>query len=148
MNLKNSNLKEVYKKDFLEALKTLEYSWSKLKDQAAPVSNERADSSNLEVLESWEAFTSRFARTTDIFLSKYIRLLVIEVDPGFRGEIRDYIDKAEKLNFISDGDTWMKIRELRNKISHEYSREDLNKTFQQVVTFTPFVLADLERHRN
>jgi len=47
-------------------------SWSKLKDKVAPIGNDKGDPSNLEVPEIWEALTYRFARTSDIFLSKYL----------------------------------------------------------------------------
>jgi len=110
----NKELIQLFKTDFIEALNTLEHSWQKLQSKSLPdLSNK-----NLDDLESWEALTSRFARTTDIFLSKYIRLLIMELDPGFRGEIRDLLDKAEKNQMITNADEWMKIRELRNKIAH------------------------------
>ncbi len=144
LSLNNKEVIQVYKSDFMDALKTLEFSWRKLKDQKIPDLNQKY----LDALESWEALTSRFARTTDIFLTKYIRFLILELDPGFRGEIRDYLDKAEKANLISNADTWMKIRELRNQVAHEYTKADLEKTFKDVVSLTPFVLKDLERHKS
>jgi hypothetical protein len=144
MSLKNKDLLQNYKSDFLDALKTLEFSWFKLKNQKMP----NLEDKDLDALESWEALTARFARTTDIFLTKYIRFLVLELDPGFRGEIRDYLDKAEKANLISDADTWMKIRELRNQVAHEYTKADLEKTFNDIMLLTPFVLKDLERHKS
>lgn len=142
--MNQSQLKEMYKQDFLEALSTLEYSWAKIKDKTIP----NLVLKNLDELESWEAFTARFARTTDIFLSKYIRLLVLHLDPGFRGEMRDYLDMAEKSSLISSADQWMKVRELRNTIAHEYSKEDLQKTLQEVMVLTPFVLEELKRFKN
>ena len=132
-------LLKLYKVDFLDALTTLEHSWNKLSSQSLPELNKK----NLDDFESWEALTARFARTTDIFLSKYIRLLVLQLDPGFRGEIRDYLDKAEKASLITSADQWMKIRELRNKIAHEYSKEDILKTLKDVLNFTPFVISEL-----
>lgn len=137
----------LYKTDTVDALKTLEYSWTKLKNQSLPtkfVDQDGVEKYNLDQLESWEALTARFARVTDIFLSKYIRLLVLELDPGFRGEMRDYLDKAEKTSLISSADQWMKIRELRNKIAHEYTKEDLIITLGDVTKWTPFVLSELK----
>ena len=144
MNQKNKDLIQVYKSECIEALKTLEFSWHKLNGQPIPDLNQK----DLNVLESWEALTARFARTTDIFLTKYIRFLILELDPGFRGEIRDYLDKAEKANLISNADTWMKIRELRNQIAHEYTKDELANTFKDVMSLTPFVLKDLERYKS
>lgn len=134
---------KVYQSDFLDALITLEHSWQKIKDKKIP----DLSAKNLDILETWEAFTARFARTTDIFLTKYIRLLILDLDPGFRGEIRDYLDKAEKVDLISSADQWMKVRELRNHIAHEYSKADLEKTFKNVISLVPFVLQDLQRHK-
>lgn len=136
-----TDLIKLFKSDFIDALVTLEHSWNKLKNKTLTESASR----NLDDFESWEALTARFARTTDIFLSKYIRLLVLELDPGFRGEMRDYLDKAEKSSLISNADQWMRIRELRNKIAHEYSKEDLIKTLQEVLKLTPFVVQELGR---
>ena len=73
---------------------------------------------------------------------------MLELDPGFRGEIRDLLDKAEKTGLVSNADEWMKIRELRNQIAHEYTKEDLAKTFSDVVGFTPFVLNELEKYKS
>jgi hypothetical protein len=142
-NIHRSELIRLYRQDFLEALNTLEHSWKKLQHLTLP----DMTSKNLDDLESWEALTSRFARTTDIFLSKYIRLLILDLDPGFRGEMRDYLDKAEKSALITNADQWMKIRELRNKIAHEYTSEDLLKTLKDVLQWTPFVLDELGKLR-
>jgi uncharacterized protein with HEPN domain len=144
MSQNRSQLLQIYKTDFLEALNTLSHSWAKLQNESLP----DVTTKNLDELESWEALTSRFARCTDIFLSKYIRLLVLDLDPGFRGEMRDYLDKAEKASLISDADQWMKIRELRNKIAHEYTKEDLQNTLKEVLRFTSFVLTELKRFQN
>ena len=143
-NTHRSELIRLYRQDFLDALNTLEHSWKKLQNLTLP----EITSKNLDDLESWEALTSRFARTTDIFLSKYIRLLILDLDPGFRGEMRDYLDKAEKSALITKADQWMKIRELRNKIAHEYTSEDLLKTLKDVLQLTPFVLDELGKLRS
>lgn len=139
-----SQLIQAFKIDFLEALTTLEHSWLKLKAKTIPDLKNKS----LDELEPWEAFSSRFARCTDIFLSKYIRLLILDLDPGFRGEMRDVLDKAEKALLISNADEWMKIRELRNKIAHEYTKDDLQKTLVDILKFTPFVLNELTRFKS
>lgn len=139
--MNKSSLLEIYKADTSDALKTLIHSWEKLKSKNLPEMSPK----NLDDFEPWEALASRFARTTDLFLSKYIRILVLQADPGFRGEMRDFLDKAEKSNSISDADRWMSIRELRNKIAHEYTKQDIIKTLNDIVRFTPFVIDELKR---
>lgn len=58
--------------------------------------------------------------------------------------MRDFLDKAEKISFISNADQWVQIRELRNKVAHKYTKEDLLKTFSDVLKLTPFVLEELK----
>ncbi len=131
---------QIYKAETIEALATLTHSWQKLQNKSLP----DLQNKNLDEFEPWEALTARFARTTDIFLSKYIRLRVADADPAFRGEMRDLLDKAEKISLISSADQWMQIRELRNKIAHEYHKEDLIKTFSDILKLTPFVMSELK----
>ena len=145
ITLRHDLIKE-FKKDVSDALSPLQHSWEKLKNRPFPMILDREK--NMDELEPWEAFSSRFARVTDIFLSKFIRLKVLELDPGFRGEMRDLLDKAEKIGLVSDADQWMKIRELRNKISHEYTTEDLKKTFEDILLLAPFVLKELKDFNN
>lgn len=52
----------------------------------------------------------------------------------------DTIYKAEKKQLINDARTWLEIRELRNRIAHEYATSDLKKIFDQVIEQTPAVL--------
>lgn len=98
-----------------------------------------------ETLESWESYLARFSRVTDIFLTKYLRSFILHLDPAFRGELRDFVDKAEKAGVIESSDQWMEIRELRNKISHEYTNKELKALFESVKTYTPFVLTQLKK---
>ena len=58
--------------------------------------------------------------------------------------MRDFLDKAEKNSLISSADQWMQIRELRNKIAHEYTKEDFVKTFEDILKQTPFILSELK----
>jgi hypothetical protein len=40
-------------------------------------------------LEVWDGFAARFARTSDIFLSKYIKAFLLSDDPAYEGEFHD-----------------------------------------------------------
>ena len=130
----------LFEKEIRESLNYLKY--SKEKTKLLPTDLAELDA---ETLESWESFCARFARVTDIFLAKYIRSSVLRMDPAFRGELRDYVDKAEKMDLVSSADMWMEIRELRNKISHEYSRSDLKQTFEDVRGHCVFVIEELDK---
>ncbi|OFZ28791.1 MAG: hypothetical protein A2622_06830 [Bdellovibrionales bacterium RIFCSPHIGHO2_01_FULL_40_29] len=92
-------------------------------------------------LESWDSFASRFARTSDIFLSKYIKAQVLNDDPAFDGGFVDQLNRAEKLGLIENVIQWMEIRELRTATVHEYSDQDLEKIFEKFRKFSPLLFA-------
>ena len=77
-----------------------------------------------EELEVLESFSSRFARYSDLILSRYLRFLAREKDPAFRGSAIDIINLGEKFGWIKDAAAWRRIRELRNLAAHEYESED------------------------
>ena len=144
MTSRSDTLLETYRIEAKDALYSLTFSWDKLKNASLPP----LASTAYDEFEPWEALTARFARVTDIFVSKYLRLLVLDQDPAFRGETRDLLDTSEKLGFISDADRWMKIRELRNKIAHEYTKQDLVSIFSLVLSFIPFVMSEMKEFRS
>lgn len=136
-------LENSIKEELALGLQHLEYSFKKVTETNKLPTDPRL--LDVEQLETWESFVARFARVSDIFLSKLIRLQILKEDPAFRGTFRDFLDMAEKIKLVSNADEWMLIRELRNKTAHEYTRDDLKLVFEQVQKFTPFVLKELQR---
>ena len=116
------DLKRIYLEHLEKSLGHLRYSFEKV--GALPAISEGTPE---EQLESWESFAARFARTSDIFLSKLVRLLLLEKDPAYQGSMIDMINDAEKFGMINDAVVWRRIRELRNLTSHEYTVNDLSK---------------------
>jgi hypothetical protein len=80
-----------------------------------------------ESLETWESFAARFSRVSELFLTRYLRTLVLIDDPGFAGTLRDFLNQAEKLGWLDNANQWMEIRGLRNIIAHDYSEKDLEQ---------------------
>ncbi|MBP9680756.1 MAG: hypothetical protein KBD76_05090 [Bacteriovorax sp.] len=99
------------------------------------------DSLNEEELESLESFVSRFARISDIVIQKYFRILAMEKDPAYQGSVVDLLNFAEKWNWIQSAADWIRIRELRNLIAHEYSMDDFVSLYEDLKTLTPVILA-------
>ncbi len=97
-----------------------------------------------EELESFESFTGRFARLSDILIQKIFRL-VDELDLDSRGTIRDRINRAEKKELIDSSDVFVEIRMVRNDIAHEYLPEAIHDIFEKVLTLTPHLLESVER---
>ena len=76
----------------------------------------------------------------DIFLTRYLRSVVLINDPGFTGSLRDFVNQGEKLGLIDDANCWMEIRELRNISAHDYSEKGLSIFFKRVLDACPRVL--------
>jgi hypothetical protein len=97
-----------------------------------------------EELESFESFTGRFARLSDILIQKMFRL-VDELDLDAQGTIRDRINRAEKKELIVSSDVFVEIRMVRNDIAHEYLPEAIHDIFGKVLTLTPHLLDGVKR---
>lgn len=94
--------------------------------------------------DAFEAFTSRFARVSDILLQKFFRALdVVELSEG--GTLLDVLLRAEKRGLVESADKFLEIRELRNEISHEYATDDLPALFEAVLQKAPELIATVER---
>lgn len=116
------------------AMDTLRHSFS-----TCSAINKKEDYS-LKEQESFEALTSRFARTSDILTKKLLKTLffLIHENP------RTFLDAAnllEKIEIIENADDILNIRELRNQIAHEYVIDDLQELIADVLRFVP----ELER---
>jgi hypothetical protein len=93
--------------------------------------------SELEVLES---FSSRFARYSDLIVSRFLVLSARKKDPAFRGSAIDLLNLAEKFGWISSAIEWRRIRELRNVAAHEYSADDYKSLYKELVKLCPLLL--------
>jgi uncharacterized protein with HEPN domain len=51
------------------------------------------------------------------------------------------LNQAAKQGLIDSVDAWMAVRELRNKVAHEYEEENLLKIFQAVTLEAPRLLS-------
>lgn len=120
----------------IKALGHLEYSYNKIQTMTD-------DSSQMDddMLETWESFSSRFSRVSDIFVMKYIRTRVGIEEPGYKGTTRDYIYKAVQLGLIESAADWITIRELRNVEAYDYNDDDLTHFFRRLNSLCPTLLA-------
>lgn len=135
--LNQTNQLATNRQNVRQALKHLEYSFNKVRSY----DSSRRDWSE-EELETLESFSSRFARVSDLVVSRLLRSLALQSDPAFRGALIDLLNFAEKQSWISSARTWYRIRELRNVAAHEYTTDDLNKLFIELIQLTPVVLAE------
>ena len=77
---------------------------------------------NFEELESIDSLTSKFGRTSDIYLQKVLRTvwLLLREDTV---PLIDLLNRAEKLRMILSADQLLQMRDIRNQITHEYLPE-------------------------
>lgn len=128
-------LEEKYKRFLVKAIGPLEKSYVKAKN--LPTSLEKCTDDDLEV---WESFTSRFARVVDLYLTKFLRLQIYQLDPGFDGTLKDCLNLAEKAKIISSAEIFMSFREFRNIQAHDYTEESFESFVHGLLTHTPELL--------
>jgi len=84
---------------------------------------------------SFEAMTSRYARTTDMLVNKVLRSLdAVEYIDG--GSVIDATYNTEKRG-IATSQELRNLKDLRNSITHEYVTENIVRFFGKVLEFTP-----------
>ena len=91
---------------------------------------------DLEEQESFEALTSRFARTSDILTQKVFKSLFILLQENVKTAI-DAANCLEKLEIIENAEDLLNVRELRNQIAHEYVESNLKDLFSDVLRYVP-----------
>jgi len=113
-----------------KSLDVLNYSFRKCKSLGEKEEYEQ------EEQESFEALTSRFARTSDILTQKVFKSLFALLQENVK-TIIDSANILEKLEIVENADDILNIRELRNQIAHEYVEADLNSLFMDVMRYVP-----------
>jgi uncharacterized protein with HEPN domain len=113
-----------------KSMTALAYSYEKCDDIGE---KEKYD---LEEQESFEALTSRFARTSDILTQKVLKTLFILLQENIK-TIIDAANFLEKLEVIEKADDLLNIREIRNQIAHEYVDSDIKALFFDVLRYVP-----------
>ena len=101
------------------------------------------DSYSLAELDQWEAFTSRFARTSDLVIQKIINSIMI-FEKGQTGSMKDKAAFCAKNGLVNTEEDLINLRLTRNFIAHEYARQDTNEVFQEVLRYYP-LLTDFTR---
>ena len=115
-----------------KSLDVLNYSFRKCKSLGEKEEYEQ------EEQESFEALTSRFARTSDILTQKVFKSLFALLQENVK-TIIDSANILEKLGIVENADDILNIRELRNQIAHEYVEADLNALFMDVLRYVPAI---------
>nr|VFK46353.1 MAG: hypothetical protein BECKTC1821E_GA0114239_10635 [Candidatus Kentron sp. TC] len=100
-------------------LTVLEYSHAKLFSQTMDADRVRRLTDDMPDAETLEAFVSRFGRFQDTVGDKLLARALAMLLETPRSLI-DNLSRAEQLGWIADAESWIKARELRNRLIHEY----------------------------
>lgn len=79
---------------------------------------------DFEQREKIDAYTAKLSRTSDIYTHKILRTIWGILKEPFLPQI-DFYNKCEKLEIIVSSDELFEIRDVRNRIAHEYLIEDI-----------------------
>ena len=89
---------------------------------------------NDERSEMLDAFVARYSRLQDTLGDKLLRVL-LAANLEKIGSQLDNLQRAEKLGWVESVQAWVQVRELRNRLIHEYmsSEDDLLAALQQAL---------------
>jgi hypothetical protein len=99
--------------------KHLSYSWNRLFNQTIDVEWVDSLEQNPRRAEQLEAFVSRFGRMQDTMADKLFPrwLLALAEVPGSQIET---LNRAERLGVLTSTERWLEVRNIRNRLVHEY----------------------------
>ncbi len=99
-----------------------------------------------EEMESFDSLTSKFGRTSDIFLQKIIRTIWTLLHET-QMPLIDVLNKSEKLGLIESADQLIEIRDVRNQIAHEYLPEAIQDLVPDVLEFSKKLETNIQKCR-
>ena len=82
--------------------------------------------------EPYDALSDRFVRAVEIsikFFKSYEKYLYAENSET----LRDLLGKMEKLKMVSSTELWIRMRDIRNRIVHEYLPDDLKEIYDLIL---------------
>ncbi len=86
-----------------------------------------------------DTYSARFARCVDIYENKILKTIATIVDGKYMTAL-DLFNKMEQLNVISNARSFYKIKQLRNRIVHEYAEKDWLLIVEAAIKYAPTIL--------
>lgn len=83
-------------------------------------------------LEPYDALADRFIRCVEVFL-KFFKALEFYKFSVASDTIRDGLNVMEKLELITSTPLWMNMRNVRNRILHDYLPEQTKDMFDSIM---------------
>jgi len=100
-----------------------------------------------EVLKVIDTFIFRFIKLQDFLGNKVFKVFLKAIGEYNEGmSFIDILDKLEKLGVIENAEDWFKIRELRNRLTHEYpdEEEEIKRDLKLALRYSEILKQTLE----
>jgi hypothetical protein len=108
----------------------------KAKEEIETKNIDTMDVEDFENIKLIDTFVFRFMKLQDFMGEKLFKAFLIKTG-DFRDNMSfiDILDKLEKLEIIDSTEEWIKVRQLRNKIAHEYpdEQEEVIKDIKEAI---------------
>jgi uncharacterized protein with HEPN domain len=103
---------------------------------------------DVELSERLEAFSSRFSRLQDTVMDKLLPRVLAAAGEAI-GSAIDNLNRADRLGLVQEPDEWIALRQLRNRLVHEYMEdaEEFSTVLNQVVRLSAELIKSVERVR-
>lgn len=99
---------------------------------------------SFEESESFDALSSKFSRTSDIYTQKVLRS-VFSLLRERQTTLIDMANRAEKLELITSAKELFTIRDVRNEIAHQYVEEVLFELYVKVLDTTDILFSSIKK---
>jgi hypothetical protein len=86
-----------------------------------PLNSDRYMNLSEDEIEHIDQYLFRFAKLQDAIGHRLIKAVLYYLGEQIDGvPLIDLFNKLEKMDVVEDYDNWMKLREVRNSVAHEY----------------------------
>jgi len=100
-----------------------------------------------EEIEHIDQMVYRFSKLQDSIGERLFKSVLIFLEEDIKNKpFLDVLNRLEQLAILPSKDEWLRLRKLRNELSHEYSNEDdenvaaLNMLFDEIKTINGIFL--------
>ena len=110
-----------------------------------PLNQSRYDCLDEDEVEHIDQFLFRFLKLQDAIGQKLFKTILLVLKEEVENKpFLDILNRLEKLELISDTNTWIELRNIRNSLTHEYEDDSeeisylINKIYDKRETLKSF----------
>ena len=136
VDLMDSNIRlEKYLNECGKHIYRIEKAYNKIKD-VFPISATKYELLNDDDIEAIDQYLFRFAKLQDTLGQRIFKTIVSEyVDNIDLLSFIDILNYLEKIGILENANLWMKLRGIRNEISHQYDddSEEMSQSLNSII---------------